>query len=691
MKYFAPGRRRQYDQAGDTLIEVLFTLVIVGICAAGLLGAFSTSLSASAEQRGLVTLNTLVRDGSAELYSDFQSTPGDYVPCASTTATPPSYQALVASLPLALPSGYTDSISSIQYLNVSTGQYQASCASSTAPELLTFNVGGPYSTGGTTSFVVQDIHPQTFPAYELKFLTAPVTGGASSSATVGPITVQEVDASGNPSTTPITVNLASSSAGPTYFATSSGGTAITSVTIPSGSSTATFYYGDAKLGTPTITASSNGLISATQQETIVPGVATTLKITSTPVSGVASATATLGQITVTEYDQFGNLSTSFENVGLSSNSSGTSEFATQSGGPTVISVTIPSGSSSATFYYGDTMAGTPTITASASGLTSGTQQETILAGAAKTLKFTSPPVSGAAATTATLGQITVEEVDAFGNVSTAAETVGLATSSTGTSEFATSLNGVAVTSVSIPAGSSTASFYYGDTQAGTPTIAASASGLNSGTQQETIIADAAKSLKFTSSPVSGPAAASATLGQITVTEYDQFGNLSTTAETVGLTSSSTGTFEFASSLNGTAVSSVPIPSGSSTASFYYGDTQAGTPTITAAASGLTSATQQETVSGPSLPSISSPTAASQAGLKKNKTGLTVTITGSAFTSNATVSISGAVVTITKTTFNSSSSITVTVNTANSTGTFNLTVTDPGVGSAMSNNSIVVSS
>ncbi len=269
----------------------------------------------------------------------------------------------------------------------------------------------------------------------------------------------------------------------------------------------------------------------------MPGVATTLKITSTPVSGVASATATLGQITVTEYDQFGNLSTTFENVGLSSNSSGTVRVRhiCRAGRPSFRSRSRADRRSSATFYYGDTMAGTPTITASASGLTSGTQQETIVAGAAEVAEDHVAAGLGPRCDDRHAGADHRGRSRPFGNVSTTAETVGLASSSTGTTEFATSLSGMAVTSVSIPSGSSTASFYYGDTQAGTPTITASASGLNSGTQQETIIADAAKSLKFTSSPVSGPAAASATLGQITVTEYDQFGNLSTTAETVSLT------------------------------------------------------------------------------------------------------------------------------------------------------------
>ena len=85
-------------------------------------------------------------------------------------------------------------------------------------------------------------------------------------------------------------------------------------------------------------------------------------------SGTASNSATLGQITVTEEDAFGDPTTVAETVNLSSSSTGTYIFNTTSGATTptgATSVSIPSGSSTATFYYGDTLAGSPTITASA--------------------------------------------------------------------------------------------------------------------------------------------------------------------------------------------------------------------------------------------------------------------------------------------------------------------------------------
>ena len=138
-----------------------------------------------------------------------------------------------------------------------------------------------------------------------------------------------------------------------------------------------------------------------------------------------------GPITVQQRDAGGNPTTRAETVSLTSNSTGTARFSKTSGGSVVTSVAISAGSSSTTFYYADTKAATPTITAS--GLvTNATQTETITAAAAAGYVFSSSAVSGAASSSPTLGPITVQEQDAFGNVTTTAETVNLASNSTGT-------------------------------------------------------------------------------------------------------------------------------------------------------------------------------------------------------------------------------------------------------------------
>ena len=174
-------------------------------------------------------------------------------------------------------------------------------------------------------------------------------------------------------------------------------------------------------------------------------------------------------------------------------------------------------------------------------MTSATQQETITAGAAAQLVFTTGAVSGGASNSPTLGPITVQEQDAYGNVSTTALTVNLSSSSAGTHEFAATSGGTAITSINIAAGSSTATFYYGDTKAGIPIITAAAAGVTSGTQPETVTALAGTQLAITSSAFSAAANASATKA-FTVTLEDTYGNATTSASatTVNLTSTSAG-------------------------------------------------------------------------------------------------------------------------------------------------------
>ncbi len=89
------------------------------------------------------------------------------------------------------------------------------------------------------------------------------------SANLGPITIQEQSATGVPTVVPETVNLSSTSGGGLFSLTSGGTTPITSITIPAGSSTATFYYGDTTR-TPTLTAATTGLASATRRRPSIP-------------------------------------------------------------------------------------------------------------------------------------------------------------------------------------------------------------------------------------------------------------------------------------------------------------------------------------------------------------------------------------------------------------------------------------
>ena len=127
----------------------------------------------------------------------------------------------------------------------------------------------------------------------LAITSAAVSGGVSSAADLGPVTVTETDAFGNPVAAPpggTTLTLTSSSGTGTFSATSSG-TPTSSVLIPDTSSSTAFYFGDTAIGSPTITASATGYASVRQQEMLYgpPSVP----------SGIEGSPSAPGQITVT--------------------------------------------------------------------------------------------------------------------------------------------------------------------------------------------------------------------------------------------------------------------------------------------------------------------------------------------------------------------------------------------------------
>jgi hypothetical protein len=116
---------------------------------------------------------------------------------------------------------------------------------------------------------------------------------------------------------------------------------------------------------------------------------TVATITSPAVNGAATASPVLGPITVQLTTAAGTPVTTGATVELSSSSPGHSEFAASSGGAAVTSVVIAPGTSSTSFYYGDELAGRPVITAAVAGAQPATQTETVTAGRAAGLSFTS--------------------------------------------------------------------------------------------------------------------------------------------------------------------------------------------------------------------------------------------------------------------------------------------------------------
>lgn len=156
---FEAVRRRSHgdaiarsSDAGDTLVEVLITLIVVSLCGLALLTAFTTTISGSAQHRSLaandIVLRTVAESAFSQIQQEGQNPPYSYAPCATSyPSATPNWSAA---------SGFTASITSIQYW--SSGAWAPSppsdCSTSYPPQLITMQVQNFNGTTDSTTFVV---------------------------------------------------------------------------------------------------------------------------------------------------------------------------------------------------------------------------------------------------------------------------------------------------------------------------------------------------------------------------------------------------------------------------------------------------------------------------------------------------------------------------------------------------------
>ena len=192
--------RSESDDRGDTLIEVLIALVILGITGVALLTAFATAITASSEHRNLATLDASVRAASDQVISQVQQARNNAFGPSNCTNNPPGTSYAPA---WSLSGSFTVSNYAVTYWNGS--KFVAASALTTCtgyePQLWTITLGsGSYST--TVSTVIYDPQPPPVSGgstpYQLVFLapTAPGTGTINASVSPQPIVAVE-DQNGN--------------------------------------------------------------------------------------------------------------------------------------------------------------------------------------------------------------------------------------------------------------------------------------------------------------------------------------------------------------------------------------------------------------------------------------------------------------------------------------------------------------
>lgn len=270
-------------------------------------------------------------------------------------------------------------------------------------------LGSPYSTtltptGGSGTYTHWALSSGTLPSWAtLGSSTGAITGTPSAAGTTSGLQFTVTDSLGFTATSgslSLTVAMANqtiafTSTAPsnaaisgTYTPTATATSGLTvALTIDSSSSSACSISAGVvsftAAGTCTINANQAGntnYYAAPQVQQSVTVYAGRLVFTTGAVSGSSSGTPNLGPITVQRQNGAGTPITTgtLTVTGASSPSSGATFGASQFGAPlSPVSFTIGAGSSTATFWYGQTATGTATITMSATNYASASQNETI--------------------------------------------------------------------------------------------------------------------------------------------------------------------------------------------------------------------------------------------------------------------------------------------------------------------------
>jgi|GEM_PF-7061030 len=453
--------RVERSERGDTMIEVLLALMILGLTSVALIVAFSTTLSASAQHRRLTSANIAINDYSQQVIAGIEANQNLFTcptPARSTSTIPTNVGYYVNQLAIASTAPYSPTISNVQYWDPSTSMPTTSCIAN-ASELITVSVSSGYA-NQTSQFVVDSPTSGsnfvggtpsglafTTPAFTT--VAAPISASSGASLPVNPVV--EVLYGASPDATdlsPINLTLGDASGAPTSLGTLSGCSSndingivtYTGCTISLTTSSASAV--DFRL---VATDGANPSLTAMSQEIAVSGSTSSfLSFTTQPKAGYSgSIMSTEPVITAYTGGTTPTVDTTVKSITLTTSGSvsgsnqlsscgGTTGNSTTSVANGVVTVSNPSGGTFAVtgcdfagqFYYDSNSGavGTPyTMTASGLNVTSATSQPFAATGygAAAQMEFIAEPTGGiastTAATTATMNSFQVAIEDSWGN------------------------------------------------------------------------------------------------------------------------------------------------------------------------------------------------------------------------------------------------------------------------------------
>ena len=422
---FPQSKESRYSEAGDTLVEVLLAIVILGLAAVAILLAFGTSISGSAEHRNLATADTVLRTAAEVTTSLIQQQSSTQWGNCPNPAVPNPYSNLQSTVAQSVP-GWTVQINPsgypVGYWNTSSASFvsqaNGGCVQSTpaspqinSPQQITITVTNS-TTGAVSSplsFVVIDAVDRALPvtgtASQLSFYASP--SGTSNVAGVPLATqpvVQLLDSNGNVVTNtlpPIQLSISGTSGASL--------TGCVGTPHPDG-----VYYSGCTInqaGTYTLTATDSGLTPATSSSfTVVAGSATQLAFNSAS-PGPGTAGSAIPNVVVQAEDAYGNVATTASGSvamsiqGGTAFTSGTTTVALSNGMATFSNLIL---NTSGTYTFVATPVNINGVT------TAITSAVTINPAAASKLVFT-PAAPGPGSVASAIPNVAVQVEDPYGN------------------------------------------------------------------------------------------------------------------------------------------------------------------------------------------------------------------------------------------------------------------------------------
>jgi type II secretory pathway pseudopilin PulG len=555
-----PSKRQGRSEAGDTLVEVLLAVIVLGMASVALLIAFGTSISASADHRQLSASGIVLDSVSQQVISEIQANP-------TLFTCPEVYSNYTSDVTFTAPSNYTAGFATsysapvtaaIEYWNPSTESFGTTCEAGQPQQITITIVDTTDHEQFTNSFVVDspldDVTTGSGSggsygaAAQLVFTTEPVGGSTGEQLATQPVVTVE-DASGNTvadDLSPVLLTLSGPgvTTNPSAALTGCAGTETEGVVTFAGCTVNT-------AGSYTITATDGNLTGSWVSSAFTVSASTDYLVFSTQPAAGASGALMATQPVVEAYN----------GSGLDTNWSGTITLTSSGGSLTncsAISVTHGVGTFTSCkfaggYYYNpisNVYLATPyTLTASATNSVA-TSPVTSSAfgvtgpGSASQLVFSTQPTGAAGSSAATpfVTQPVVTIEDSYGNiVNTSSASITLAISS---GSLTCTTNPLAASS-----GSASFSGCEGSAYGNGLTLTASSTGLSSTTSASFNITGAASQLIFTTQPVAGVSGTDFTKMPV-ITVEDAAGNTVTASSTaISLTvSPSSGTLALCTDL-----------------------------------------------------------------------------------------------------------------------------------------------